>query len=199
MNLHLRSLVREILERETPVAAVQPAPPPAPPAAGPPLWPGSPFPGLRAFTPKDAPIFFGRGRETDDLVSRLDQPARRFLAVVGASGSGKSSLVAAGLILDDTGTEPGRLALLAFALAELHAARTADGHLTQAAYAGFNGVGGAIAKRAEDTLTALGVPQPTLGEVFQELVEIEEGGAVTRRRAPWARLNQSADANRLVG
>jgi formylglycine-generating enzyme required for sulfatase activity len=349
LNLHLRSLVREILEREAPVAAVQPAPPPS------------------------SPIFFGRGRETDDLVSRLDHPARRFLAVVGASGSGKSSLVAAGLIprlmagaipgsrdwvwvkftpgevgdnpfmalavafkdtvqqrswqpreladrlekdpatlielrdlamadrpdwaelllfvdqfeelftlvaprhvgpfvewldqaartehlrvvatlradfyhrcveqaplaallrdgsyplaapgpgalhemiarpaeragltfevglveriLDDTGREPGRLALLAFALAELYAARTADGHLTRAAYEGFNGVQGAIAKRAEDTLTQLGVPQPTLGEVFQELVEIEEGGAVTRRRAPWARLNQSADANRLV-
>ncbi len=362
-----------ILEHETPVAAVQPAPLSAPPAVGPPLWSVSPFPGLRAFTPEDAPIFFGRGRETDGLVSRLDHPARRFLTVVGASGSGKSSLVAAGLIprllagaipgsqdwvwvkftpgevgenpfmalavafketlqqrgrqpreladrleknpatlielrdlalankpewaelllfvdqfeelftlvapryvgpfvewldqtarterlrvvatlradfyhrcveqaplaallsdgsyplaapgigalhemidrpaeragltfelelveriLDDTGTEPGRLALLAFALAELYAARTADGHLTRAAYEGFNGVQGALAKRAEDTVSQLGLPPPTIGEVFQELVEIEEGGAVTRRRAPWARLNQSADANRLV-
>lgn len=67
-------------------------------AGAPPLWPGSPFPGLRAFMPDDAPIFFGRGRETDDLVRHFSDPNHRFLAVVGASGSGKSSLVGAGLI-----------------------------------------------------------------------------------------------------
>jgi len=61
------------------------------------LWEGSPFPGLRAFTEKDAPIFFGRGRETDSLIQQVS--ASRFVAVVGASGSGKSSLVGAGLIL----------------------------------------------------------------------------------------------------
>jgi formylglycine-generating enzyme required for sulfatase activity len=59
-------------------------------------WQGSPFPGLRAFTEKEAPIFFGRGRETDQLVKMVGQS--RFVAVVGASGSGKSSLVGAGLI-----------------------------------------------------------------------------------------------------
>jgi hypothetical protein len=63
-----------------------------------PLWQGSPFPGLRAFTPTDAPIFFGRDRETGRLVRRLAEPNNRFIAVIGASGSGKSSLVAAGLI-----------------------------------------------------------------------------------------------------
>ncbi|GIK65470.1 MAG: hypothetical protein BroJett018_32640 [Chloroflexota bacterium] len=56
----------------------------------------SPFPGLRAFTEADAPIFFGRGRETDALIQLVKQ--HRFVAVVGASGSGKSSLVGAGLI-----------------------------------------------------------------------------------------------------
>ncbi len=60
------------------------------------LWEGSPFPGLRAFTEEDAPIFFGRGRETDSLIQQVS--ASRFVAVVGASGSGKSSLVGAGLI-----------------------------------------------------------------------------------------------------
>lgn len=59
-------------------------------------WKGSPFPGLRAFTEKEATIFFGRERETDALIERLQQS--RFVAVVGASGSGKSSLVGAGLI-----------------------------------------------------------------------------------------------------
>ncbi|UCD77468.1 MAG: SUMF1/EgtB/PvdO family nonheme iron enzyme [Desulfobacterales bacterium] len=372
LNLHLRSLVREILEREAPIAAVKPASP-SPQSNDPPLWRNSPFPGLRAFTPADAPIFFGRGRETDGLVSKLADPAVRFLAIVGASGSGKSSLVAAGLIprltagalpgskdwvwnrftpgevgdnpfmalavpfkeliqqhgkqpralaenlannpaavadlrdllladkpswaelllfidqfeelftlvaphyvgpfvellneaaqtehiravatlradfyhrcveqpplaellgsgsyplaapgpgalhemiarpaeraglifetglveriLDQTGNEPGALALLAFALAQLYASRTAEGYLTWTAYEGFGGVQGAIAKRAEDTVHGLGVTPKTIGEVFQELVEVEEGDTVTRRRAPWARLVQSPEAERLV-
>jgi formylglycine-generating enzyme required for sulfatase activity len=56
----------------------------------------SPFPGLHAFTEADESIFFGRGRETDALVKQIaDSP---FVSVVGASGSGKSSLVGAGLI-----------------------------------------------------------------------------------------------------
>jgi hypothetical protein len=62
------------------------------------LWKGSPFPGLRAFQPEDAPIFFGRESETDQLIAQLAARETRFLAVVGASGSGKSSLVRAGLI-----------------------------------------------------------------------------------------------------
>jgi hypothetical protein len=56
----------------------------------------SPFPGLRAFTTADAPIFFGRGAETDALIARVAET--HFVAVVGGSGSGKSSLVGAGLI-----------------------------------------------------------------------------------------------------
>jgi energy-coupling factor transporter ATP-binding protein EcfA2 len=61
------------------------------------LWKGSPFPGLRPFGEGEAPIYFGRGRETDGLLQRLARGSR-FLAVIGASGSGKSSLVAAGLL-----------------------------------------------------------------------------------------------------
>ena len=63
-----------------------------------PVWVGSPYPGLRSFTTKEAAIFFGRGREVDALVAKLRDPAQRFLAVVGASGTGKSSLVRAGLL-----------------------------------------------------------------------------------------------------
>jgi len=60
------------------------------------IWHGSPFPGLRAFEPKDAPIFFGRGAETDTLILKVRDS--RFVAVFAESGSGKSSLVGAGLI-----------------------------------------------------------------------------------------------------
>jgi len=55
-----------------------------------------PYPGLRPFNSDEAVIFFGRGEQIDDMLTRLED--RRFLAVVGASGSGKSSLVKAGLI-----------------------------------------------------------------------------------------------------
>ena len=56
----------------------------------------SPYPGLRAFRPDESDIFFGREEQTDRLLERLQRS--HFLAVVGASGCGKSSLVRAGMI-----------------------------------------------------------------------------------------------------
>src|SRR5262249_38341736 len=59
----------------------------------------NPYKGLRAFQEADAPDFFGRAALTEQLLARLvDGGDVRFLAVVGPSGSGKSSLVRAGLI-----------------------------------------------------------------------------------------------------
>ena len=56
----------------------------------------SPYPGLRAFEPHEWMLFFGREAHVEDLLQRLAR--HRFLAVIGASGSGKSSLVRAGLL-----------------------------------------------------------------------------------------------------
>ncbi len=56
----------------------------------------NPYKGLHAFAEDDAEDFFGRDRLTSDLVARLG--SERFLAVVGPSGSGKSSVVLAGLL-----------------------------------------------------------------------------------------------------
>jgi len=56
----------------------------------------SPYPGLRTFEPEEAFLFFGREGQTRELLMRLAD--NRFLAVVGTSGSGKSSLVRAGLV-----------------------------------------------------------------------------------------------------
>ena len=58
----------------------------------------NPFPGLRPFEFEENHLFFGRDGQTDELLSRLRQ--HRFLAVLGTSGSGKSSLVRAGLLPD---------------------------------------------------------------------------------------------------
>ena len=55
----------------------------------------NPFPGLRPFREDEEYLFFGRERQVDAMVNRLS--VTRFLAVVGASGSGKSSLVNCGL------------------------------------------------------------------------------------------------------
>ncbi|MBK8024700.1 MAG: DUF4231 domain-containing protein [Chloroflexi bacterium] len=62
----------------------------------PPLWEGSPFPGLRAFGEAEAPIFVGRTRETSEVIDLMRR--QRFVMVVGSSGSGKSSLIGAGVI-----------------------------------------------------------------------------------------------------
>jgi formylglycine-generating enzyme required for sulfatase activity len=55
-----------------------------------------PFVGLRSFEVGEAQWFFGRDKETSALVSKLQSAA--FTAVVGPSGSGKSSLVRAGVV-----------------------------------------------------------------------------------------------------
>ena len=54
----------------------------------------NPYKGLRAFEEGDAVDFFGREELVEELVKRVKQT--RFLAVVGPSGSGKSSVVRAG-------------------------------------------------------------------------------------------------------
>src|SRR2546421_11443559 len=56
----------------------------------------NPFPGLRPFESSEDHLFFGRDGQSDELLRRLRRS--RFLAVLGTSGSGKSSLVRAGLL-----------------------------------------------------------------------------------------------------
>lgn len=58
----------------------------------------NPYKGLRAFDETDAADFHGRERLVDELVGRLASPDSRMVAVVGPSGSGKSSVVRAGVI-----------------------------------------------------------------------------------------------------
>jgi WD40 repeat protein len=61
-----------------------------------------PYLGLKTFQPEDAPLFFGRAAKVEELIDRLRKnfgtpKEERFLALIGASGSGKSSLALAGL------------------------------------------------------------------------------------------------------
>ncbi len=72
------------------------------PAVEPPTWlklggiPPCPYRGLFAFQEEDAHLFFGREEFTRDLVAAVKR--KPLVAVVGPSGSGKSSVVFAGLI-----------------------------------------------------------------------------------------------------
>ena len=56
----------------------------------------APYLGLQTFTARDAPLFFGREREAEQLANRLK--TRSLVAVVGPSGAGKSSFVQAGVL-----------------------------------------------------------------------------------------------------
>ena len=62
--------------------------------------PENPYKGLRAFQSADVQDFFGREKLIEKLQSRLQEQVeyQRFLAIVGPSGSGKSSVIRAGLI-----------------------------------------------------------------------------------------------------
>lgn len=66
------------------------------------LPPGrAPYPGLKALTEQDAALFFGRDAEVlsalDTLREIRDTGRKRLFVILGASGSGKSSLLRAGL------------------------------------------------------------------------------------------------------
>jgi hypothetical protein len=60
----------------------------------------NPYRGLASFDEKHANFFFGRKALVEQLQHRLSQPNHSLTVVLGASGSGKSSLVKAGLIPD---------------------------------------------------------------------------------------------------
>jgi DNA-binding winged helix-turn-helix (wHTH) protein len=65
-------------------------------------WQGaSPFPGLSAFEPDDAQVFFGRNQQVSTLLERVSKQVnfgRAFCLILGPSGSGKSSLINAGVL-----------------------------------------------------------------------------------------------------
>jgi tetratricopeptide (TPR) repeat protein len=62
----------------------------------------SPYPGIHSFDQEDAAIYFGRDHEIREVIERLEarriHGGKRALLVVGGSGSGKSSLLKAGVI-----------------------------------------------------------------------------------------------------
>src|SRR5271166_6343187 len=92
LETHLRKLIREKVEK---------AERPGGPGEGEIVFHGVPYPGLKAFGLEDAPVFYGRARALAAVKEALRTQAGRnctFLLIFGMSGSGKSSLVRAGLL-----------------------------------------------------------------------------------------------------
>jgi hypothetical protein len=56
----------------------------------------NPFPGLRPFGIEESHLFFGREGQSEEVLMKLSK--NRFVAIIGASGTGKSSLIYCGLI-----------------------------------------------------------------------------------------------------
>jgi HEAT repeat protein/energy-coupling factor transporter ATP-binding protein EcfA2 len=94
----IAAAMHETIKGESPLPAEET------PSTPPPLDPdvSSPYKGLSAFQEEDTSIFFGRETLADALLkivrAQIDNNQPRFLAVIGASGSGKSSVVMAGLL-----------------------------------------------------------------------------------------------------
>jgi len=91
---HLRRLVEENLLKDGNAATA--------PIRRERWWQGSPYRGLQAFEFEHEPIFFGRTRARDEVLGALQarwvEEKCPFVLIFGASGSGKSSLMRAGVV-----------------------------------------------------------------------------------------------------
>jgi hypothetical protein len=98
----LASLVQAAVAKHLNDSKPPPVTPEAKEASAPVTWDiekdGSPYPGLMHFTPKYAPVFFGREAEVGEILDRMHHSEGRFIIVSGGSGTGKSSLVDAGVL-----------------------------------------------------------------------------------------------------
>ena len=135
----------------------------------------SPYPGLRAFDESYAAVFFGRDRQIDQLRQLVDPPSRSregaIIPVLGPSGSGKSSLVRAGLVpalrvtddwvISDPWT-PSDVPLAEMSLALAHAAKLSGADLD--------------ADRCQQLLTTAG----GMADYVRELREAGHGSADTK-------------------
>jgi WD domain, G-beta repeat len=155
----------------------------------------NPFPGLRPFREDEEHLFFGRENQVDAMVDKL--AATHFLAVVGTSGSGKSSLVNCGLrpalrrgLMARAGT--------AWRMAQFRPGNNPIGAMAQALakdnvlFSGHKASGLSLAEIIETNLrmSKLGLidifEQAALGEGVNLLVVVDQFEELFRYRLPQA-------------
>lgn len=125
-----------------------------------------PFKGLAPFEPDDAELFFGRERLVEELLARLEGAS--LLLLTGPSGSGKSSLLRAGLLP----SLPGRRVLIRPGLRPAtELARALDGDLTAALERLQPGERMVIAVDQLEEVFATGVDEAERKAFFAALVE----------------------------
>jgi WD40 repeat protein len=151
-------------------------------------WEDEPYLGLRAFDLEHAPIFFGREQETGSVLEALQAQQRHgcaFVLLVGGSGSGKSSLVRAGVIPDllESGDEEG----IVWRRAVLTPGECADDLLP----------GLARALLAQDAIPELREDDGVLKELAEAFAESPKQAAQQVRRA-LQRLSAAPAATHLV-
>lgn len=160
----------------------------------------SPFRGLQAFEYEHAPVFFGRTAAITDMLSALRTQSRSggaFLLVLGASGSGKSSVVRAGLL--PVLTQPGVIegvatwqwasirprdasgSLESLALQALHECSGLEEHELKSGLAAQRDAGVRIAlfvDQLEEVFSAEDVTPEERDRFFELLHELSASGAV---------------------
>jgi energy-coupling factor transporter ATP-binding protein EcfA2 len=163
-----------------------------------------PYPGIHAFEAEDAAIYFGRDDEARAVIERLDarriQGGARCLVVIGASGSGKSSLLKAGvlpqlsrrrsewLVLPCIRPEKAPIEMLAKAIA-LQAGKADDWRVWQATLGSAVGI-----DHIEELLKDLRVGDARAAAVLLPIDQFEEVFTVTTpaERAAFLHLLASA-------
>jgi energy-coupling factor transporter ATP-binding protein EcfA2 len=164
-----------------------------------PALPPYPFVGLRPFNDDEALLFFGRHEQTIELLQQLHRT--HFVAIVGSSGCGKSSLVRAGLIpklkagflVEDcdrwlvASMKPGKDPLAALAESLLAVTTTGGAEVQRNDFTAAIRVGGApaIIELLEHSLEGSEANLLLLVDQFEELFRfgVESGKAESRAEA----------------
>jgi DNA-binding SARP family transcriptional activator len=126
----------------------------------------------------------------DELEAAIVEPVRRQGATY------EPGLVAR--IMADVGDQPGALPLLQYALTELFDANV-SGLLRAESYDAIGGLTGALATRADDTLTAMNLDQQAAARrLFGRLVNLGDGTEDTRRRVRRRELGDGPDMTKVI-